>query len=943
MTKMQLRLSPFSLLRRSFSSLFALLVSLLFLSAPGFAQNQKGKIAGKLIDKARGEELIGATAQIEGLGMGAVTDVEGKYLISIDPGTYSVLFNYIGYAQQKISGVVVKAGEVTFLDFALEEEKSTLKEVVITATVEKSSALAAMIERKNAPQVSDGVSADLIRRTPDRSTSDVLKRVTGASIQEGKFAVIRGMNDRYNTGYLDGALLPSTEADRKAFAFDVVPANLIDNLQIIKAGSADFVGDFGGGVIRINSKAIPEKLTQSISIGGQVHSLTQFKPFTQFKRYPGEGLGLLSTRRNLPHIEEGALNTVTAFPSADEKRRFAEVSKGFNNEWDITNNTALPNARLSYSLGFPIRLSDTKKMGFIFALNHANTRRFMQSEINTFDGSGQVSAFKDRNYQQNVTTGGILNVNYVAEKTQINFRNLLNINVDNNTIRREGAANIIDNLMANNYANLVNHNRLYNSIVSLRQIVGDKKATLNASVSYAQVRRRIPDYRIVNYSLTIDDEAYRMSLGDFFNTSSGRFSSDLQERLLSGTFDISKQFNGERLRTEVKIGGFHQNRHRTFYGRSFVYGGSAPAQPTYNPGLDLGEDMIGASRLFLVEKTANDLAYYQGNSQLSAVYGMADQRIGKFRASYGLRYEYIDINVTNQKLNTDIARIKDGVVLPSANLTYSLGERSNLRAAYYASVNRPEFRELAPFSFYVFDRNAEIRGNNTLKIANLNNYEMRYEFYPTGSQVLSAGAFYKKITNPVEFSIDLAQSFTTFTFENEKSAKVYGLEFELRKNFDFLGPADLWKNIVIFSNLALVRSTLAFTEGTRATLNRPLQGQSPYVVNAGIQFDAPDASGWFASVIVNRVGRRIAFVGVDKKFGDTRQDIYENPRTVLDVQAGKNIGKLNLKLTLGDLLRQDLVFYQDVDDNKRFDKATDRTMFRFVNGFTTTLSATYTF
>lgn len=164
------------------------------------------------------------------------------------------------------------------------------------------------------------------------------------------------------------------------------------------------------------------------------------------------------------------------------------------------------------------------------------------------------------------------------------------------------------------------------------------------------MRRRIPDYRIVNYSLTIDDEAYRMSLGDFFNTSSGRFSSDLQERLLSGTFDISKQFNGERLRTEVKIGGFHQNRHRTFYGRSFVYGGSAPAQPTYNPGLDLGEDMIGASRLFLVEKTANDLAYYQGNSQLSAVYGMADQRIGKFRASYGLRYEYIDINVTNQSL-----------------------------------------------------------------------------------------------------------------------------------------------------------------------------------------------------------------------------------------------------------------------------------------------------
>ena len=140
--------------------------------------------------------------------------------------------------------------------------------------------------------VSDGVSADLIRRTPDRTTSDVLKRVTGASIQEGKFAVIRGMNDRYNAGYLDGALLPSTESDRKAFAFDVVPASLLDNLQIIKAGTPDLVGDFGGGIIRINTKAVPEEFTQNLTIGAQTHSLTTFKGFTQFKRYSGEGISI---------------------------------------------------------------------------------------------------------------------------------------------------------------------------------------------------------------------------------------------------------------------------------------------------------------------------------------------------------------------------------------------------------------------------------------------------------------------------------------------------------------------------------------------------------------------------------------------------------------------------------------------------------------------------
>lgn len=909
------------------------------------AQEAKGKIAGKLIDKSLGEDLIGATVQIEGAALGAITDIEGKFLFSVKPGTYTLSLSYTGYKNETIPGVEVKADEVTFINFAMVEERNALKEVVITATIAKSSALAMMIERKNAPQVSDGVSAELIRRTPDRSTSDVLKRITGASIQEGKFAIIRGMNDRYNTGYLDGALLPSTESDRKAFAFDVVPANLIDNLQIIKAGSPDFIGDFGGGIIKINTKAIPEKLVQNISIGGQTHSLTQFKDFTQFKKYSGENFNFYGEERNLPSFPEGALTATTAFPSAEEKARFADISRAFNNDWTVNTDKALPNTRLAYSLGFPIKLTENKKLGFVFALNYANTKRFTEGEINTFDGGGQVAVFKDQSYLQNITSGGILNLNYVGAKTQINFRNLLNFNTDNNTIRRKGIANVTDNLKADNFANLINYNRLYNGIVSLKQIIGNNKFTINASANYSNVNRRIPDYRILNYSLTIDDEFYRLTLGDFFNTSSGRFSSNLDERLAGGTIDLSKHFTGVKVKTELKIGGFYQDRHRTFEGRSFVFGGNPPATPTYDPGIDVGPDMIGASRLYFVEKTTNDLGFYQGDSQLSAVYGMADQKYGdKLRAVYGVRYEYIDINVTNQKLNTDVARIKEGIALPSANLSYSLSEKSNLRGAYYASVNRPEFRELAPFAFFVFDKNAEIKGNKDLKIANLHNVELRYEFYPSGSQVLSAGAFYKSIKNPVEFSIDIAQPFTTFTFENEKSAQIYGLEFEIRKNLDFLGKAEFLNNIVVFSNLAIINSALEFVPGSKATANRQLQGQSPYVVNGGVQFDLP-SSGWFGSLVANRVGRRIAFVGVDKQFGDTRQDIYENPRTVLDFQVGKNIKNLNLKFTLGDLLRQDQVFYQDANGNKKFDKTgtDDRTMFRFTNGISMTLTAGYTF
>jgi TonB-dependent receptor len=308
------------------------------------------------------------------------------------------------------------------------------------------------------------------------------------------------------------------------------------------------------------------------------------------------------------------------------------------------------------------------------------------------------------------------------------------------------------------------------------------------------------------------------------------------------------------------------------------------------------------------------------------------------KAVYGARYEKIDITVDNEKTNQSFAHINDGAFLPSVNLTYSLSEKTNLRAAYYASVNRPEFRELAPFAFYVFDKNAEIKGNKDLKIANLNNFDLRYEFFPSGSQVLSAGAFYKSILRPVEFSLDVTQPTTTFTYQNEKSAKVYGLEFEVRKNFDFIGEADILKDFSLFSNLALIHSSLTFEAGSQAKQNRPLQGQSPYVVNAGLQYESAD-NGWSVSLVVNQVGRRIAFAGVDPKFGDTRQDIYEAPRTVLDFQIAKTIKRFNVKFTVGDLLHHDLYYY-----NGKYDKGgKDRLMFSYTQGRTVALSLGYTF
>ncbi|HEX5111415.1 MAG TPA: TonB-dependent receptor, partial [Saprospiraceae bacterium] len=461
------------------------------------------------------------------------------------------------------------------------------------------------------------------------------------------------------------------------------------------------------------------------------------------------------------------------------------------------------------------------------------------------------------------------------------------------------------------------------------------------------VSRRIPDYRIASYTKTPDFPEYRLQLGDFFNSSTGRFASDVDEQLLGGDFALSKKFKGGKINTEVKAGYFLQHRDRDFAGQSFVYHG-APDDQTLDPAIDLGQDNIDANKLYLVEKTADDLSYYKGESNTQAFYLMANQAFGpKLKAVYGVRLETFNLEVHNPKTNQKISKINEDAFLPSLNVTYALTDKTNLRASYFSSVNRPEFRELAPFSFFVFDKNAEIRGDKNLQIANLNNVDFRYELYPSNGQLISIGGFYKHIKNPIELSLDITQPFTTFTYQNEQSADIIGLELEMKKKLNFIGGG-IFNWMAVYGNVSLIKSNLHFEEGSQAKQDRPLQGQSPYIINARLQYENPD-NGWTASISYNQAGRRIAYVGVDPKYGDTRQDIYEDPRALLDLQVGKTFGALNVKLTLGDLLHQDLIYYQDGDQDGKYTEQTnisgphDRLMYFYNAGFTTNLSVNYTF
>ncbi len=299
-----------------------------------------GKIAGQVIDKKTGENLIGLTVKIEGKTQGVSTDIEGRYILgNLAPGKYNLTFTYIGYQPKTISSIEVKPGVTTSLNVNMEESASqTLSEVVVTATYRQETIGALYAQQKNAVNMSSGISTELIQRSPDKNTSEVLKRVSGASIQNNRFVVIRGLADRYNSTLLNNAILPSTEPDKKAFSFDIIPSNLVDKIVINKTASPDLPGDFAGGSVKIYTKDVPDDTYFTFSTGWGYNTQSTFQDFISNKRGKYDYLGFDDGNRKLPAQFPGSFKEYN--PLSNQQK--VEFSKLMPNSYQETIFQALP-------------------------------------------------------------------------------------------------------------------------------------------------------------------------------------------------------------------------------------------------------------------------------------------------------------------------------------------------------------------------------------------------------------------------------------------------------------------------------------------------------------------------------------------------------------------------------------------------------------------------
>lgn len=888
----------------------------------------------------------------------AITNSEGEFKLQVLAGTISIWFIHEDYTPYSKS-IILAAGTSEFIQPVLEPANlTTIGKAVITVSAKhKQNSVAGAIQNKAlATQMIEAISAEDFKKTTIRTSGDALKRVPGATIMEGKFANIRGMYDRYNTGYLNGAPLPSTESDRKAFSFDVIPAGLLDNIMVIKSATPDLIGDFGGGIVKINTKGIPTKFTQSFNFGFQYNSITTFRNLQSFQASTSEIFGLPGKGRKIPQ-----LNGSLAYPNPETNSR--ESSK-FNNDWSIGRSPILPSPRFNYTLGLPFKLKNNQELGMILGINYSLTQKYSDGQINKFDLSDNrpLQNFQDQLFNTNVQNGGILNFEYRKNKNHtIEWKNLFTLNYDATTTIRSGVSDFDNSVYSDGYSNFVNFNRLINSQVNGTHVFGKGKTTVTWLANIGNTMRQVPDFRIAQYATFNESDRYLVT-NDFFNAGSGRFFSSLNETTKSGSLEIKHNLSSKKLKSDLKYGLFSQQRNRDFNSREFVYGPVGKVVKSNDlPEIDLGKNNIHSSGLYLIEKTNPDLDEYTGKSSLKAGFIMLENAYplysikGKSRmlkVIYGVRYEQfaqvIQNEIFTKYYKKDVSN--SGIVndiLPSINIIAPVAAKSALRLSYYKTLNRPEMREMAPFSFYNFNLNSEIQGNTDLKRAVLNNYDVRYEFFPGKENMFSIGAFTKQIKNPIEFSLSPEQALIrTFTYENEKSARIHGMEVELRKSLNFIGhyfAKGLFSNMSFYSNFSLIRSSVQFRNSSSATPNRSLQGQSPYVVNMSLFYDNAK-TGWNAGINFNKIGSRIAFIGVPGSVQPFGLDIYEFGRAVMDLQVGKQLGKSgNIKITVGDILAQKSLFYQDVNGSGKYETGQDNAMFQYTNGRTVSVSYGYSF
>lgn len=914
---------------------------------------QSGSIRGVVKDARTGETIIGANVRLEGTQIGMATGLDGDFeLTRIEPGKYNVVVSFISYNTTRFEEVQVVAEKATILDVALSENMDELGEVIVLASRETGSSIAMVSEIRKSLQVVSGISSEQIRLSQDGNAAQVMKRVSGVSIVDNKFVRVRGVDDRYNVVMINNSIAPTSQVDKRTFSFDLIPSENLDRMLIYKSASPEVPGDFAGGMIKVFTKNSPDEDFFTIGLGTAIRQNTTFNRYAQTQGSRSDWFGF-DTNRDLP-ADFPTTATLTNSGSGNPIRYNA--GRMLSNNYRVDSTTANPNANVGLAIGKNWTVGG-KRLSTLTSLSWSQEYQYFLAERNRyfFPEPGRPTEKRDEYFDKSyfkINEVGIMS-NWLLRlnaDNKIELRNLLNQTGLNETVLRTGKDFVQRPFGVQDYSFRYESKLLYSGQLEGTHLFNNEKTKWNWVLGGNYLYHEEPDFRRLRTFFSTDASEGQFLIIDPPSSSPqdlGRYFGYLSEYGLVQGLNFEKKFDGvEKDRPRILRAGYLVD----YKARDF----SARYITTFYPGFhdqSLKEDLLRQpihqafapenyrpGDGWLIQEGTRPNDQYNASTLVSSGYVGGVYPTGSFNFSGGLRTEHSiqNLNSGNDAGPVNVNNV-ELALLPSINVDYNFNSKSLLRLGYGKTVNRPEFREFAPFLYYSFEFIAGFFGNPNLQMSRIDNIDLRYEFYPNEGETFSVGAFYKFFQDPIEKVQQNITETLQFSYANAENATVFGTEIEARKALSTVTSARFVRNLSFNINASLIWSEVFLGENVAFEANRrALQGQSPYVVNAAAYYIDPVNNFQF-SLAYNVQGPRIFVAG-----NVNNPSIYELQRHAVDLTISKTFrDRTTFKVGIQDILNYQYRFYQDSNFDKKINTEVDDPMYLWRKGSLLSFSLNY--
>jgi hypothetical protein len=888
---------------------------------------ETGVVTGVIADKSTGDPLGDAGVELLGTGRTARTDLNGRYTIRANPGTYDLRIFRASYRSTRLEDVVVVAGDVSRADATLEPIAAAGIEVIeVVAQAGASTESTQLLFRKKALTVSDTLSAEMIKRTPGSTAADLVQRMPAVTVREGDQLVIRGLMERYTSSTLNGSSLPSTDFERRAAPLDLFPADFLESVTVTKTYTPDFPGDFGAGVVEFGLRDAPPALSYSMSL---TSGFDTQQTFDDFATYEGSSYDVFGFGKDFRAIPEGTPNPVrdTSPLRFDQGRRFKNI-------WAVDTDTAPPDFDAKFSVGNTLGPLGFQ-LGGIFSNGYANRGTEVKRQFRNQGTFEDPDIFLQQDFLSqsslfNTRLGGLLTSFYkIGWDHKINLRGLVNRLSQDEVTQEIGETN---NAPVQQQTAFEYDERQ----LVFGQLAGEhdfKWFRLDWRSAASQTNFDEPDSRYQTRTGTVEQFEAGQPLS-FVESSLGgqRIFNEMEEILSDSALDLTIPFKTWLPFTDVwndmpgkiKGGWAYLYRDRDFSQRRFRF----IADPLFLDLTQPTEDLlapgnIGPGGVNFIEATFKR-DQFTGSETVLAGYGMIELPILRdtLRIVGGVRYEDSDISLSlfeseeaAEPVDRDLPNVN---ILPGVTLIYNPIEDMNIRLAYSQTLSRPSLRELSPVELPAQAGEAAKVGNPELVQVALTNYDGRWEWFLSPTEVVSFSLFYKELEQPIEAVVLQRASDNVDSFTNADTGKMFGFEFEGRKNLGFLW--ERLRHLSINTNVTWVDSEVeaprTSTFQVQTNTKRSLQGQADFTINTYLEYALPD---WGTARLLYRTEDdlidRVGTFGLD--------DIIKERRDQLDfvliapLERFLNV-PLSFKLTIKNILNSPVRFVQEGETKDRY-------------------------